>query len=120
MTFQTSIEETIYMLEKRPFMLLIEDANYNSCRIFIEGYLWGLSAAFEVDLMWKITMWFRRQIGVDIDVHWTTFIPIHYADRSEEEWKSIMFRNMEKYFMEHPQWNLVALSSVANAKRIYE
>lgn len=88
-------------------MVFNGDTSYYSYKLYIEGFLFGLSSAYSINLILNITLWFRRKINIEMDVFWTDYIPIYYKDKTEDELKRIMLQTLSNYFEENPEWKRV-------------
>ncbi|RFM29239.1 hypothetical protein [Chitinophaga silvisoli] len=104
MDVQASIDGLINVLKERPLMVLNGDTSYYSYKLYIEGFLFGLSSAYNINLILNITLWFRRKIKIEMDVFWTDYIPIYYKDETEDELKKILLQTLSNYFEENPEW----------------
>jgi len=104
MELETSINNLIQVLKEKPLMIFTGDTSYYSYKVYIEGFLSGLSASYGVNLILDITLWMRRKLKSDMDVFWTSYIPIYYKDKTEDELKLILIQTLSDYFDEHPGW----------------
>jgi hypothetical protein len=104
MEIDASVRTFIKVLKEKPLMIFTGDTSYYSYKVYVEGVLFGLSSAYNINLILDITLWLRKKLKRDMDVFWTTYIPIYYKGKTEDELKLILIQTLSDYFDEHPGW----------------
>jgi len=102
MNIKESIEMLLDVLKDRPLMVFSGDASYYSYKVYVEGFLLGISTAFGLNIILDITLWYRKKINKDMDVYFTDYIPIYYKTKAEAELKGILIDTLKEYFEENP------------------
>lgn len=105
MNITESIERVLNVLENRPLMIFSGDRGYYSYKVYVEGFLFGISTALGLNIILNITLWYRERLDKDMDVYFTDYIPIHYKTKTEDELKAILVDTLKEYFEQNPNWN---------------
>ena len=107
MEINEKIFEQIVVLKERPRMLLTcKTIDYEKLKCYVDGYLDGLSHAYDKPLTRNITRWFEKKekIHPRLDVFWLYYLPFYYKEKTDDELKEILLDNLEQYFIEKPAW----------------
>jgi hypothetical protein len=104
-TTTAKILEWIEILKTKPQTLISLDAiDYETLRIYVEGYLDGMDEALNVNLMKKMTCWYQQRVCQRASVYWTSHIKQLHAGKPDGERISILLDTMKDFFLQNQCW----------------
>lgn len=93
-------------LKERPKMIIpISSIDYLALKIYIIGYIDGISLALGKELVKDITVWFNKKINQQYSISWIDIVPSYYKGKSDEELKDLLLDITAQYFLENPDWH---------------
>ncbi|NNV55043.1 hypothetical protein [Limnovirga soli] len=105
MEITDKIVEWIKILKTKPKMVIAtSNIDYLILRIYIEGYIDGVSLIVNRNIGKDITFWFQEKIDQRSSNYWTAHIAFYYQGKTEDELKAILLDTTEMFFLENPDW----------------
>ncbi|WP_147320025.1 hypothetical protein [Chitinophaga silvisoli] len=100
MDIKNSIKLFVETLKERPHMLLLGNPDFNTYKVFLDGFLLGLESAYDTRIMLDMTFWFQRKLKIEAKYHWTDMIPIYYKGKTDDELIVILLQTLSDYVEE--------------------
>lgn len=89
---------TLSTLRDRPKVILSGENNYYSCRIFIDGYFWGLKNDHQLDLANEISFWLAKKYDAGSAAAPYSLYPEYFhKEETDDKKKEILLKLIEEY-----------------------
>lgn len=94
----------LMILRDRPKMIFTGASDLYSFKMYLQGYIHGLSHVLEINLTENIALWLKRKMNQPFSLFWADFLLFHYQHKSEAELKQILLQTLEDFFQENVKW----------------
>jgi hypothetical protein len=72
-SIKDEILDVVSFLRERPLVVYSGEKDYYSCKIFLEGYFYGMEYTRQIKIFDDIRIWLSDQVNIKLNTSWTDY-----------------------------------------------